>query len=37
LWVLARNVEDFFTIYDEDVIAFLDKNGFDYIKVEQNC
>lgn len=37
LWVLARNVEDFFAIYDDDVIAFLDEYKFNYIKVEQNC
>lgn len=37
LWVLARNVVDFFDNYDDDVIAFLDEYNFRYVKVEQDC
>jgi lipocalin len=37
LWVLARNVADFFDNYDDDVISFLDEYDFRYVKVEQDC
>ena len=37
LWVLARNTDDFFNLYDEDVKSFLDENKLTYIKVVQNC
>ena len=37
LWVLARNTDVFFNLYDEDVKTFLDENKLTYIKVVQNC
>jgi lipocalin len=37
LWVIARNTDDFFNLYDEDVKTFLDENKLTYIKVVQNC
>ena len=37
LWVLARNVEEFFSLFNDDVVKFLDEYKFRYIKVEQDC
>jgi lipocalin len=37
LWVLARDVNDFFQTYNDDVISFLDEHNFRYVKVEQDC
>tara|TARA_Y100000287_G_C14142033_1_gene315202 strand:+ start:172 stop:687 length:516 start_codon:yes stop_codon:yes gene_type:complete len=38
MWVLARNVEDFFENYDEDVQEYLKSNNFKSVKTDQtNC
>jgi lipocalin len=37
LWVLARNVEEFFSLFNDDVVKFLDEYKFRYVKVEQDC
>ena len=37
LWVLTRNIDDFYKLYDEDVRGVLDENKLTYIKVVQNC
>jgi lipocalin len=37
LWVLARDVVDFFKTYDDDVISFLDEYNYNYVKVDQDC
>jgi len=38
LWVLARDLDRFFELYDEEVIEFLDNYNFRYILVPQdNC
>ena len=37
LWVLARNVDNFFNLYNDEVTSFLDENKLNYIKVVQNC
>lgn len=37
LWVIARNTDDFFDLYDEEVKTFLDEYKLTYIKVVQNC
>uniref|UniRef100_A0A6C0AU29 Lipocalin/cytosolic fatty-acid binding domain-containing protein n=1 Tax=viral metagenome TaxID=1070528 RepID=A0A6C0AU29_9ZZZZ len=36
LWVLARNVELFFSKYDDDVVKLLNQYGFKYFIVEQD-
>ncbi len=35
LWVLARDVDEFFAKYDEEVREYLDMNGFKYVAIEQ--
>jgi lipocalin len=37
LWVLARNVNEFFLNYDKEVVEVLKKYDFNYVKVEQDC
>jgi lipocalin len=37
LWVLARNIQDFFLNYDQEVVKILDENNFNYIMVDQEC
>ena len=37
LWVLARDIFDFFRKYDNEVKKFLDEYNFTYVRVEQNC
>lgn len=38
LWVLVRDLDRFFELYDEEVIEFLDNYNFRYILVPQdNC
>jgi lipocalin len=37
LWVLSRNVLEFFRLYDDEVKQFLDEYNFNYVRVEQNC
>lgn len=38
LWVLVRNISDFFKFYDTEVINFLDEYNFKYTEVYQsNC
>jgi lipocalin len=37
LWVLARNVLEFFKKYDKQVKNFLNEYHFNYVIVEQNC
>lgn len=36
LWVLARNVELFFSQYDDEVVKLLNQYGFTYFIVEQD-
>ena len=35
LWVLARDVNEFFEYYDDEVRSFLDQNNFSYLTIEQ--
>jgi len=38
LWVLARDLYNFFELYDEEVIEFLNNYNFNYVTVPQdNC
>jgi lipocalin len=38
LWVLARDLYNFFELYDEEVIEFLNNYNFNYVAVPQdNC
>jgi lipocalin len=38
LWVLVRNIEEFFQIYYDEVLDFLDENNFIYVPINQeNC
>ena len=37
LWVLARDVEEFFILYREEVSNYLDANNYTYVVVEQGC
>jgi hypothetical protein len=37
LWVLSRNVFEFFRLYDDEVKQFLDEYNFNYVRIEQNC
>lgn len=39
LWVLARDIDDFFLNYDEEVLQFLGENNFKYVEIEhdENC
>lgn len=38
LWVLVRDIESFFQLYNAEVVAFLDSNHFKYEPVQQtNC
>ena len=36
LWVLARNIEDFYDKYDEEVNEYLNENSFKYETIIQN-
>ena len=37
LWVLARNISEFFELYDNEVTEFLDMYGFKYVLIDQGC
>lgn len=37
LWVLARDVKNFFNTYNEEVTTFLDEYNFYYVEVVQDC
>ncbi len=35
LWVLTRNVDDFFKYYNKEVVEYLETNNFKYVSVPQ--
>jgi lipocalin len=36
LWVIARDINNFYSMYDEEVKQYLDENNFKYISITQD-